>query len=111
MQESSLPPTDPLLALPALEKQWLISPPASPPVGWTQEVEAPPVINYELIERLNQLKASDECEFVCFHYYLVNKIAKTEKYYFIYYFHNHRANVLLIMHKHTTFDSLIFPQT
>lgn len=40
------------LNVPALEKQWLISPPPSPPIGWEPVKEDPPVINYNLVEVL-----------------------------------------------------------
>ena len=39
-------------AVPRLEKQWLISPPPSPPVGWKPILEDPPVVNVELVEAL-----------------------------------------------------------
>jgi len=41
-----------LLKLPELEKQFLISPPASPPVGWEQARESEPVVHFDLISRL-----------------------------------------------------------
>jgi len=44
-----------LLKLPALEKQFLISPPASPPVGWEQTREEEPVISFDLISRLTAM--------------------------------------------------------
>uniref|UniRef100_A0A5S6QCI8 Calcipressin-2 n=1 Tax=Trichuris muris TaxID=70415 RepID=A0A5S6QCI8_TRIMR len=43
------------LKLPQLEKQFLISPPASPPVGWEQSKEAQPSFNFELLSRLAAL--------------------------------------------------------
>lgn len=33
---------------PKAERTELISPPASPPIGWVQAVEAPPVVDFEL---------------------------------------------------------------
>ena len=53
-------PGDALLGPPPLEKQFLISPPCSPPVGWAQTHEAPPVFNFDLIARLSVLSEPDE---------------------------------------------------
>lgn len=51
------------LAVPALEKNWLISPPGSPPVGWTQVREDPPnaqSVHDDLLKALAKLSSSDK---------------------------------------------------
>ena len=47
------------LDVPMQQKQFLISPPPSPPVGWEQAVEDAPVINHALAEALQRLQ--DTC--------------------------------------------------
>ena len=46
---------DSYLHVPPLEKQFLISPPASPPVGWEQPKEDKPVVDYDLLAAMAQL--------------------------------------------------------
>lgn len=46
------------LEVPALERNWLISPPGSPPVGWTQIKEDPPnsqMLHHDLIAALSHI--------------------------------------------------------
>lgn len=60
LEESS---DDNLLKLPPLEKQFLISPPASPPVGWEQSTEMAPVVcNFDLMARLAAFTVEDTYE-------------------------------------------------
>ncbi|VDN03938.1 unnamed protein product [Thelazia callipaeda] len=57
------PPDDGLLKLPPLEKQFLISPPASPPVGWEQSREMAPIVcNFDLMAKLAALSVEDTFE-------------------------------------------------
>eukprot|EP00047_Mylnosiga_fluctuans_P008443 m.258755 g.258755 ORF g.258755 m.258755 type:complete len:210 (+) comp21787_c0_seq1:223-852(+) len=44
------------LRVPAMPRQFLVSPPASPPVGWEPGTEDPPVVDYALISALAALE-------------------------------------------------------
>jgi len=56
--------TSQFLQPPKNEKTFLISPPASPPVGWEQEYEDPPVVNYHLLAALAKLAPNEPCELI-----------------------------------------------
>jgi len=50
------------LHVPPSEKQFLISPPASPPVGWEQPKEDKPVVDYDLLSAMASLSPGENHE-------------------------------------------------
>ncbi|CAF0951356.1 unnamed protein product [Didymodactylos carnosus] len=54
--------TETYLRPPEPEKLFLISPPVSPPIGWEQKVEDPPVVDFNLLAAIAQLQPNESHE-------------------------------------------------
>jgi hypothetical protein len=61
---SELKNTKKFLEPPKNKKAFLISPPSSPPVGWKQHLEDPPVVNQDLLAAISKMKPDEPCEIV-----------------------------------------------
>ena len=59
---SPVPSEDAFLHVPPLEKQFLISPPCSPPVGWEQPREDKPIVDYDLLAAMAELAPGEKHE-------------------------------------------------
>lgn len=53
---------------PALTKQFLISPPASPPIGWEPREESEPLVNHDLLAAIANLSAGSNIKIIYFIY-------------------------------------------